>query len=175
MMTGAGAVTSSYSILPWLQLSILSGHRWGAVIGNGCQEHTAPPRDGPSPRSLPSDGRGWPKADRLSPYSYFNGARAAFLEADNTAAALDSKMIRFPAAYVLSGDTLWTGSSTNDADKDDYVQNCVGGPTNGVPAKGWEIHSKGQNILFEDGHAKWCQGYSPAEKTFRYDAMHGWP
>jgi hypothetical protein len=112
--------------------------------------------------------------DRLSPYSYFNGARAAYLDAGSNVASLDSKKIHFPAAYVLSGDTIWTGTSTNDADKDDYVQNCIGGPTNGVPAKDWQIHSKGQNVLFEDGHAKWYRGYVPSEMTFRYETMHGW-
>jgi prepilin-type N-terminal cleavage/methylation domain-containing protein len=114
--------------------------------------------------------------DRLSPYSYFNGARAAYLAAGTNFASVDIKRIQFPSAYVLSADTFWTDSpsSTNDADKDDYVQNCVGGPTNGIPAKEWRIHSQGQNILFDDGHAKWYRGYNTNEMTFRYDSMHGW-
>ena len=106
--------------------------------------------------------------------------------AGNTIAAVDTKRIQFPAAYVLSGDTifyrgtldgtLWIDSlsSTNDADKDDYVNNCVGGPVNGIPAKEWRIHNQGQNILFDDGHAKWYQSYDTNEMTFRYDSMHGW-
>jgi len=113
--------------------------------------------------------------DNLSAYSYFNGARAAYLTAGSNCAPVDTKRIQFPAAYVLSGDTIWTNlSSRLDADKDDYVQNCVGGPVNGTPAMEWRIHNKGQNILFDDGHAKWYQGYDTNEMTFRYDSMHGW-
>jgi prepilin-type N-terminal cleavage/methylation domain-containing protein len=113
-------------------------------------------------------------SDRFSPYSYFNGARAAYLVSSNFA-ALDSKQVRFPAAHVLSGDAPWAGSyATNDADKDDYSYNCVGGPTNGVPAKEWQAHNRGQNILFEDGHAKWYGAYNSADMTFRYESMHPW-
>ena len=113
-------------------------------------------------------------ADKLSPYSYFNGARAAFVVSSNYA-ALDSKRIQFPSAYVLSGDAPWTGANcTNDADKDDYTYNCVGGPTNGVPAKDWQSHNRGQNIIFADSHARWYRGYAPGAMTFRYDSLHGW-
>ena len=112
--------------------------------------------------------------DFLSDYSYFNGARAAFLVSSNFA-SLNSKQILYPAAYVLSGDAPWTGAEcTNDADKDDYTFNCVGGATNEVPAKEWQSHNKGQNILFDDGHVKWYKGYETNEMTFRYDSMHGW-
>ena len=113
--------------------------------------------------------------DRLSPYSYFNGVRAACVDVGSNPVPVDTKKIQFPAAYVLSGDAPWIGADcTNDADKDDYVNNCVGGPTNGTPAKEWQSHSKGQNILFDDGHAKWYQGCDTNEMTFRYDSMHGW-
>jgi prepilin-type N-terminal cleavage/methylation domain-containing protein len=119
--------------------------------------------------------------DRLSPYSYFNGVRAARAASsggpDGTNfVAVDTKRIQFPAAYVLSGDAPWVGGIdiTNDADKDDYSYNCVGGPVNGTPIKEWQSHSKGQNILFDDGHAKWYQGYDTNEMTFRYDSIHGW-
>jgi hypothetical protein len=116
-----------------------------------------------------------PKDILFSPYSYFNGARAAYVAAGNTNASVDTKKILFPAAYVLSGDTIWTNlSSRSDADKDDYVQNCVGGPTNGTPAYEWRIHNQGQNVLFDDGHAKWYRVYNTNEMTFRYGSMHGW-
>jgi prepilin-type N-terminal cleavage/methylation domain-containing protein/prepilin-type processing-associated H-X9-DG protein len=112
--------------------------------------------------------------DKLSPYSYFNGTRAAFVISSNYA-AVDSRRIQSPTAYVLSGDAPWTGADcTNDADKDDYTQNCVGGPTNGVPAREWQSHNKGQNILFADGHSKWYRGYDPGAMTFRYNSIHGW-
>ena len=107
-----------------------------------------------------------------SPFNYFNGVRAAFVAASNQAAALEVKRILFPSALVLSGDTL--DFDPMDCDKDDYSQNCVGGPANGIPWKEWQAHSKGQNILFADGHAQWYKGYSTNEMTFRYDSMHGW-
>ncbi len=111
-----------------------------------------------------------------SPFNYFNGVRAAYIAADNEAAPVNSKIIMFPVAYVLSGDTIDNHLyfATNDCDKDDYSQNCVGGLANGTPAVDWQAHSKGQNMLFADGHAKWYNGYNTNEMTFRYDSMHGW-
>jgi prepilin-type N-terminal cleavage/methylation domain-containing protein/prepilin-type processing-associated H-X9-DG protein len=110
-----------------------------------------------------------------SPFNYFNGARAAFVAA-NGGAPVSPKRILFPSAYVLSGDTSDSDKyfTTNDCDKDDYSQNCVGGGANGLPAVDWEAHSQGQNVLFADGHAKWFNGYKTNEMTFRYDSMHGW-
>jgi len=109
-----------------------------------------------------------------SSFNYFNGARAAYILV-NDDAPVDRKLIRFPTAYVLSGDTLWNNSSfAIDADKDDYSQNCVGGPANGTPSEDWQAHGKGQNILFADGHTKWYKGYDTNEMTFRYDSIHGW-
>ena len=111
-----------------------------------------------------------------SPFNYFNGVRAAFIAANNVEAAVEMKKILFPAAYVLSGDTLDNdeGFSPFDCDKDDFTQNCVGGPANGIPAMDWEAHSKGQNILFADGHSRWYNGFKTNEMTFRYDSIHGW-
>jgi prepilin-type N-terminal cleavage/methylation domain-containing protein/prepilin-type processing-associated H-X9-DG protein len=118
--------------------------------------------------------------DQQSPFNYFNGVRAAYVASDpNPAkrhfAAVESKRISFPAALVLSGDTVWDQLAEFDADKDDYVQNCVGGPDNGLFSwKEWRVHSQGQNVLFADGHAKWYKGYDTNEMTFRYDSMSGW-
>ena len=112
-------------------------------------------------------------SDLLSQFSYFNGARAAFIFL-NQEGPVDTKLIVFPAAQVLSGDTIWTTGVETDADKDDYTQNCVGGATNGNPAEGWQVHGGGQNILFTDSHVKWYRAYTPGEMTFRYDSMHGW-
>jgi prepilin-type N-terminal cleavage/methylation domain-containing protein len=114
-------------------------------------------------------------SDPMSRFSYFNSARAAYLFATNHFAPVDVKRIRYPSAFVASGDTIWLdASSKTDADKDDYSQNCIGGPSNGVPYKEWRIHNKGQNVLFEDGHARFYLRYNPAEMTFRYDTIHGW-
>jgi prepilin-type N-terminal cleavage/methylation domain-containing protein/prepilin-type processing-associated H-X9-DG protein len=110
--------------------------------------------------------------DQQSWFNYFNGVRAAYIAAGDQAAAVDSKRIKFPSAYVLSGDTL--DFTPEDSDKDDYTQNCVGGPDNGLPAEEWQAHNQGQNVLFADGHARWCKDYDTNEMTFRYDSIQGW-
>jgi prepilin-type N-terminal cleavage/methylation domain-containing protein len=114
-------------------------------------------------------------SDRRSLYSYFNGARAAYV-INHSFAPVDSKRIQFHSAFVLSGDTRWyEGRNTiADADKDDDTYNCVGGPGNGTPYRDWKMHNRGQNLLFEDGHARWYRGYVTNEMTFRYESMHGW-
>jgi prepilin-type processing-associated H-X9-DG protein len=111
-------------------------------------------------------------ADLKSSFSYFNGVRAAYVALNGNRGSVNSKLIQFPAAYVLSGDTV--DFDPLDADKDDYDQNCVGGAFNGTPALAWQTHNLGQDILFADGHAKWYKGYDPNEMTFRYDSIHGW-
>lgn len=115
------------------------------------------------------------------PFNYFNGDRAAFIIANADAPVKESRIL-YPTAYVLSGDTcgvpgqvIGEGSfDPLDADKDDYSQNCVGGTVNGAPAELWQVHSKGQNILFADSHVNWYKAYDTNEMTFRYDSMHGW-
>jgi prepilin-type N-terminal cleavage/methylation domain-containing protein/prepilin-type processing-associated H-X9-DG protein len=111
-------------------------------------------------------------ADERSSYSYFNGVRAAYVALNNNRGSVNSKLIRYPSAFVSRGDTV--DFNPLDADKDDYNQNCVGGAANGTPALAWQTHNRGQNILFCDGHAKWFKGYDTNEMTFRYDFIHGW-
>jgi prepilin-type N-terminal cleavage/methylation domain-containing protein len=116
--------------------------------------------------------------DQQSAFNYFNGVRAAYIASDPDPAnrhfaSVDNKRIQFPVAYVLSGDTLDFDQS--DADKDDYTQNCVGDAASpDDPNELWQAHNKGQNLLFEDGHAKWYKGYDTNEMTFRYDSMRWW-
>ena len=114
-------------------------------------------------------------AQNQSAFNYFNGVRAAFIVAGGFA-SVRSPAIAFPEAYVLSGDTIDNDQyfAADDCDKDDYTQNCVGGDDNGTPSVEWQAHSKGQNILFSEGHVKWYKGYDTNEMTFRYDTMHGW-
>lgn len=118
------------------------------------------------------------------PFNYFNGCRAAYV-ATGGFAPVKGSAILFPSAYVLSGDTCGIPKVTGgeglggsfdplDADKDDYSQNCVGGPTNGTPYELWQVHSIGQNVLFADGHAKWYKGYNPSDMTFSYTTMTNW-
>jgi prepilin-type N-terminal cleavage/methylation domain-containing protein len=114
-----------------------------------------------------------------SAFNYFNGARAAYIASDPVNPHFDpvnGARILFPSAYVLSGDTIDNGQyfRAGDCDKDDYSQNCVGGPANGLNWVDWQAHSKGQNILLADGHSKWYKGYDTNEMTFRYDSMSGW-
>ena len=114
------------------------------------------------------------------PFNYFNGCNAAYVTA-HTFASVNGAGIQFPAAYVLGGDTAGTVDNGSglyfdplDADKDDYSQNCVGGaaPTNLTEC--WQIHNKGQNVMFADGHSKWYGGYNAAEMTFAYGTMTNW-
>ncbi|HEX8834224.1 MAG TPA: hypothetical protein VF719_08485, partial [Abditibacteriaceae bacterium] len=88
-------------------------------------------------------------------------------------APINLNRIQFPSAFVLSGDTV--GFGDDDADRDDYTQNCVGGPANGTPAIPWQMHNNAQNILFADGHAKRFTAFNPGLMTFGYDVMKGWP
>jgi prepilin-type N-terminal cleavage/methylation domain-containing protein len=111
-------------------------------------------------------------ADLKSSFSYFNGVRAAYVALGDNRGSVNNKLIQFPSAYVLSGDTV--DFDPLDADKDDYDQNCVGGTVNGTPALAWQTHNLGQDILFADGHTKWYKGYDTNEMTFRYDSIHGW-
>ncbi len=114
------------------------------------------------------------------PFTYFNGDRAVYVATGSFGAAKNSAIL-FPSAYVLSGDTCGIPNVTGggsfdplDADKDDYSQNCVGGPGNGSPYELWQVHSLGQNILFNDGHSHWYKTYDANDMTFSYTTMTNW-
>ena len=115
------------------------------------------------------------------PFNYFNGCNAAYGQA-HAFAAVRSTLILIPSAFVLGGDTAGIQTLPGavhpfdplDADKDDYTQNCVGGAANGSPFEIWQIHSKGQNVMFADGHSKWYNGFNPADMTFAYTTMTNW-
>jgi len=123
--------------------------------------------------------------DTRSDFSYFNGARAAYFDAGSSHfVSVDRRRIAFPQAFVLSGDTGGTATKSGgaegqfdptDADKDDYTQNCVGGPSGGGAVwMNWQRHGAGQNLLFADGHVQWYGGYVASDMTFRYDTMSPW-
>jgi prepilin-type N-terminal cleavage/methylation domain-containing protein/prepilin-type processing-associated H-X9-DG protein len=114
------------------------------------------------------------------PFNYFNGCNAAY-GATGGFAAVKSTAILFPSAFVLGGDTAGTKNNgaglqfdPQDADKDDYTQNCVGGAANPAITEFWQIHSKGQNVMFADGHSKWYKGFNAGEMTFAYTSMTNW-
>ena len=112
------------------------------------------------------------------PFNYFNGCNAAYVESGTFGAVKGSRLL-FPSAFVLGGDTCGVeGGALHfnplDADKDDYSQNCVGGAAGDAITEYWQIHTKGQNVMFADGHAKWFKGFSPGEMTFGYNVMTNW-
>jgi prepilin-type N-terminal cleavage/methylation domain-containing protein len=118
-------------------------------------------------------------ATKMFQFTYFNGVRAAFVNDNNVLGSVDGRQVLFPAALVLSGDTAWNPAllppgASDDADKDDYSQNCVGGAINGTPAMNWQVHGISQNILFADGHMRSYKGYDTNDMTFRYDSIHRW-
>jgi prepilin-type N-terminal cleavage/methylation domain-containing protein/prepilin-type processing-associated H-X9-DG protein len=114
------------------------------------------------------------------PFNYFNGCNVAYVTAGGFASVKDSSIL-FPSAFILGGDTAGTlnnGAGLQfdplDADKDDYSQNCVGGAADPDKTEYWQIHSKGQNVMFADGHSKWYKGYNAGEMTFAYTTMTNW-
>ncbi len=113
--------------------------------------------------------------DNQSSFNYFNCVRAVVIDTGGFGALRNTRIL-FPSAYVLSGDTIDNAQYFNrdDCDKDDYYQNCVGGDDNGTPAVQWKAHSRGQNLLFTDGHVKWYKSCNTNEMTFRYNSMQGW-
>ena len=127
----------------------------------------------PGNAQLPAQYRG--------PFNYFNGCNAAFVAVGGTFAAVKSPAIHFPSAFVLGGDTAGTQANAAglqfdplDADKDDYTQNCVGGAASAAKTEYWQIHTKGQNVMFADGHSQWAKGYQPGDMTFAYATMTNW-
>ncbi len=114
------------------------------------------------------------------PFNYFNGCNGALLLAGRFASVKGTSLM-FPSAFVLGGDTAGIQGTTglltfypDDADKDDYTQNCVGGAADPSITEAWQIHSRGQNIMFADGHSKWYKGYNPSEMTFAFTTMTNW-
>ena len=112
------------------------------------------------------------------PFNYFNGCNAAFI-AMGSFASVRNPSILFPSAFVLGGDTAGTKDGRVlfdplDADKDDYTQNCVGGAADDSLTEYWQVHTKGQNIMFADGHTKWYKTFNASEMTFGYNIMTNW-
>jgi prepilin-type N-terminal cleavage/methylation domain-containing protein len=119
-------------------------------------------------------------ASLRGPFNYFNGCNAAYVAA-HVFSAVKGTAILFPSAFVLGGDTAGTKSNgaglqfdPQDADKDDYTQNCVGGAADPAITEYWKIHSRGQNLMFADGHSKWSKAFNPGEMTLGYNSMTNW-
>ncbi|MEM6334179.1 MAG: prepilin-type N-terminal cleavage/methylation domain-containing protein [Planctomycetota bacterium] len=135
----------------------------------------AKPTDDAEPEPFYS---GCPLFPQDSPYHYFLGVNAAFIEAGDFA-AIRADDIRFASAFVAGGD-LNRDFQLFDADKDDYTQNCVGLPgldttTNAGTTTYWEPqHSGALNLLFADGHVARFKEYEESKMTFALAEMAPW-
>lgn len=96
-----------------------------------------------------------------SPYNYFLGSRAAYVEAGNNRSPVSLKRIRYPSAFILSGDANNPIFPTDDADPDNYTQDTL-----------FEInppaHNHRVNILFADYHVKNYGKFNSNEMTYSY-------
>jgi prepilin-type processing-associated H-X9-DG protein len=99
-----------------------------------------------------------------SPYNYFMGSRAAYVEAGEQAASVSLKSIALPAQYILSGDCNYP-FETNDADPDNYSQDTLFETTYLPP----QSHNGWLNVLFGDCHAANYRAFSTNDMTFSYD------
>jgi prepilin-type N-terminal cleavage/methylation domain-containing protein/prepilin-type processing-associated H-X9-DG protein len=100
------------------------------------------------------------EAYKRSPYNYFMGSRAAYIDAGDQDASVSTKKILLPAQYILSGDSNWEFDQT-DADPDNYTQDTLF--WNPSPA-----HNHKVNVLFADNHAGTFSRFTSNEMTFSY-------
>ncbi|MEO0966472.1 MAG: prepilin-type N-terminal cleavage/methylation domain-containing protein [Planctomycetota bacterium] len=120
---------------------------------------------------------GCPLFPQDSPYHYFLGNNAAYVENGNNFAPLRGDSIKFTSAFVIGGD-LNRVFAEEDADKDDYTQNCLG--LTGLERNGlgyWEPHHDGAlNVLFADGHDARFKSYlgNESKMTFAFDSLSPW-
>ena len=136
---------------PWMQ-------QIAPYMGNPGNPQTSP--NGASsiftcPSSSIASGTGFNKY-----YSYFNGARAAYVQSGGMG-AVNRNEISHPVEQILSGDiTYWVGSNgINDADKDDYSENPISTQST--------FHNGTVNILFCDGHVQNAQ-WQPSSQSVGY-------
>lgn len=108
-----------------------------------------------------------------SEFHYFLGARAAYIDAGQQFAAVDRQKVRFPAAFVVTGDNNFNRfgelGSTQDADKDDYTfmtQVFSQDDTHWAPQHGGML-----NTAFADGHVAVFDSFDPERMTYRYATM----
>lgn len=95
-----------------------------------------------------------------SPFNYFMGARAAYVEAGFQYASVDLRRVQFATQYILSGDANMPFEPW-DADP----ENCRLDTLFGMPSP---VHNGRVNILFADFHVRSYLRFNPGEMTYSY-------
>jgi len=98
-----------------------------------------------------------------SPYNYFMGARAAFIEAGFRPAGVNLRAVAFPAQYVLSGDANYDFAPW-DADPVNYLVDTLFDPQHSPPP----VHNARLNVLFGDFHILSYRRFHRGEMTYSY-------
>ena len=112
-----------------------------------------------------------------TPYHYFLGTRAAFIDAGGRASVVRSK-VQYTSALVLGGDNniRFSDNADNDiydADKDDYNFQCLvfDGDYDGDGRAWTPQHNGALNVMFVDGHVSVITEFDPDKMTYRYNSM----
>jgi len=95
-------------------------------------------------------------------YSYFMGARAAYLDASSNFTALKLQKLHEASKYILGGDITSDLFQVDDADKDDYTRNPAFG-TDVIP-----FHNGRANILFADGSVRSYKSFDTNDMEISY-------
>jgi prepilin-type N-terminal cleavage/methylation domain-containing protein/prepilin-type processing-associated H-X9-DG protein len=140
-----GLLPAAHSVVPWTATNPVAWTRpllpyYGTTNNLRCPEFTL--------------------VHRQSPFSYFMGSRAAFLDSRGQSACLQWNRIQFPSQYILSGDANFPFEAI-DADPDNYTQDTLFS-TNST------AHLGRVNILFADGHALAARTFAPGTMTYSF-------
>jgi prepilin-type N-terminal cleavage/methylation domain-containing protein/prepilin-type processing-associated H-X9-DG protein len=100
------------------------------------------------------------RVHQRSPFSYFMGGRAAFIEAGGQPASVPLPRISFPSQYLLSGDCNYPFAPA-DADPDNYT--AVTLFATNPPAHGGRV-----NVLFADKHVVTARRFDPRAMTYSF-------
>jgi prepilin-type processing-associated H-X9-DG protein len=116
---------------------------------------------------------GCPSYPKSSLFHYFMGARAAYIDAGDQFAAVLRDKVRFPAAFVVTGDNNFRHfdelGPDQDADKDDYTFMTQ---VFSQDADHWAPQHQGLlNSAFADGHVAVFDRFDPQRMTYRYESM----
>ena len=98
-----------------------------------------------------------------SPFNYFLGARAAFIEAGFRPATVNLRGISYPSQYILSGDANYDFEAW-DADPVNYLVDTLFDPRKSPPP----VHNMRLNIMFGDFHIQSYRRFNRGEMTYSY-------